>query len=123
MAQFIFSSVSATPAFYAQFAGNPGNEGTGLLTQLLTLQATDQRNSLLRAHGAYVVQLMYSGGQGIAALDRSQSASFIHHKVTAFEATTVLQSGVVDPIHPAVLLRIWVARPMVLGLLYGHRRR
>jgi hypothetical protein len=117
------SSVSAPPAFYAQFADDPGDEATGALTQLSMLQATDLRGSLLRAHGTYAVQLMYNGGQGYSASDGNHGASFVNNNVTAFEATTVLQGGVVAPIYPAVLLAIWALASMLLGLLYGFRRR
>jgi hypothetical protein len=118
-----FSSVSAPPAFYAQFTQDPGGKATGALIQLSMLQANDLRSSLLRAHGAYAVQLMYNGGQGYSASDGSHGASFLNNNVTAFEATTVLQSGVMAPIYPAVLLAIWASGFMLLGILYGFRRR
>jgi hypothetical protein len=120
VAQHILLFDTAPPAFYAEFAGD---QATGALTQLSMLQAPDLRSSLLRAHGAYAVQLMYNGGQGYSASDGSHGASFISHNVTAFEATTVLQGGVVPPIYPAVLLSIWAAGSMVLGIGYGFRRR
>jgi hypothetical protein len=68
-------------------------------------------------------RLMYNGGQGYSAPDGSHGASFINRNVTAFEATTVLQRGVVPPIYSAVLLAIWATGSMVLGVLYGFRRR
>ncbi|KAE9368458.1 hypothetical protein N431DRAFT_560869 [Stipitochalara longipes BDJ] len=119
----LFSSVSAPPAFYAQYADDPDDEGSGLLTQLSMLQANNLRSSMLRAHGAYAVQLMYNGGQGFSASDGSHGATFINENVTGFVATTVLQNGVVNPIYPAVLLCIWASGSLVLGLLYGLRRR
>jgi hypothetical protein len=71
------SSVSAPPAFYAQFADDPDDEATGALTQLSMLQATDLRSSMVRAHGAYAIQLMYNGGQGYSASDGNHGASFV----------------------------------------------
>jgi hypothetical protein len=46
-----------------------------------------------------------------------------NNNATAFEATAVLQGGVLAPIYPAVLLAIWALGSMLLGLLYGFRRR
>jgi hypothetical protein len=57
----------------------------------------------------------YSGGQGSVPSDGSYGAIFINHIATAFEATTVLQTEVVNPIYPAVLLGIWAFGAMVLG--------
>jgi hypothetical protein len=45
----------------------------------------------------------------------SYGATSINHKATAFKAKTVLQSEVVNPIYPAVLLGICAFSAMVLG--------
>ena len=56
----------------------------------------------------------YSGGQGSVPSDGSYGATFINHNATAFEAATVLQSEVVNPIYPAVLLGICAFGAMLL---------
>ena len=65
---------------------------------------------------------MYNSGQEYSASGGNHGAAFVNSNVTAFEATTVLQGGVVAPIYPAVLLAIWALGSMLLGLLYGFRR-
>jgi len=82
------------------------------------LQATDLRNSMLRAHGAYATQLMYNGGQGFSGADGSSAATFVDHNVTAFRSTTVL---IENSIYTAVLLCIGASGSLALGLIYGFR--
>ena len=56
----------------------------------------------------------YSGGLGSVPFDGSYGATFINHNATAFEAATVLQSEVVNPIYPAVFLWICAFGAMLL---------
>ena len=119
----LFDSVAAAPPFYASYdSPNEIDVGTGSMIQLQYLQASQLKNSLLRAHAAYAVQLMYSGGQGFSAQGGSATGS-INPNVTAFQAGTVLKPGPVPVYVPGVLLLIWTIASLVLTAMYGFRRR
>ncbi|KAF2726969.1 hypothetical protein EJ04DRAFT_570794 [Polyplosphaeria fusca] len=120
----LFGSVAAPPAFYAPFTNDPNNidVGTGLFLQLNYLQAEQLRQSMLRAHAAYAVQLMYNGGQGFTALDGSHVKS-VNPNITEFVQGTVLKPGVVPASLPITLFFIWALVGPTLTIMYGFRRR
>lgn len=121
-----FSSVSAPSPLYAEFAGAEDDGvdlATGTLIQTYLFQATDLRNSILRAYASYASQLAYNGGQGFSSLDGTVSLNFTNPNLTAYEPSIVLQRGVISPALPAVLLVIWALGTFVLGCWYGFRPR
>jgi hypothetical protein len=119
----LFDSVAASPPFYALYdSPDEIDVGTGSLIQLQYLQADQLKNSLLRAHAAYAVQLMYSGGQGFSAQGGSATGS-VNPNVTAFQPGTVLKPGPVPVYVPGVFFLVWTVASLVLTAMYGFRRR
>lgn len=69
----LFTSAAAAPPLYAPYTddGSDIDSGTSFMAQMSYLQAEKLRQSMLRAYAAYVVQLMYNGGQGFTMRDGS----------------------------------------------------
>ena len=120
----LFTSSAAPPAFYAPYTDDPDavDAGGGIMFQLGYLNATQLRQSMLRAHAAYATQLMYNGGQGFTALDGSHVTSF-NPNITSFVAGAVLTAGKVAPSIPVALFAVWALLSSSLCLIYGFRKR
>lgn len=120
----LFTSVAAPPLFYATYTDDPDSvdAGTGYMVRLGFLQASQLRQSLLRAYAAYAVQLMYNGGQGFTTREGS-SVSFTNPNVTSFTAGTVIKQGVMPASIPLAFFALWALVSTPLCAAYGFRRR
>lgn len=120
----LFTSTAAPPPFYASYTDNPDDvdAGTGYLLQLNYLQASQLRQSVLRAYAAYAVQLMYNGGQGFTARDGSH-VTFLDPNITSFVPGTVIKQGVMSAGLPVALFSFWTLMSTSLCIVYGFRRR
>ncbi|KAH5614175.1 hypothetical protein HBI26_003750 [Parastagonospora nodorum] len=120
----LFTSVAAPPPLYASYTDDPSSieAGTGFLTQLSYLQPEQLRQSMLRAYGAYAVQLMYNGGQGFTGRDGSH-VEFQNPNVTEFQSGTVITRGIMPAEVPFTLFVAWALVGAILGVKYGFRRR
>ncbi|KAF3049529.1 hypothetical protein E8E11_009958 [Didymella keratinophila] len=119
-----FTSTAAPPLFYASYTDDPESvdTGTGYMLRLNYLQASQLRQSMLRAHAAYAVQLMYNGGQGFTARDGSHVTLF-NPNITSFVAGTVIKRGVMPVGPPLALFFLWALTSMTLCAMYGFRKR
>ena len=120
----LFTSTAAPPPFYASYTKDPDSVDatTGYLLQLSYLQASQLRQSVLRAYAAYAVQLMYNGGQGFTARDGSH-VTFLNPNITSFVAGTVIKKGVMSAGLPVALFSLWTLMSTSLCVMYGFRRR
>lgn len=119
-----FTSTAAPPPFYASYTDDPDSVdvGTGYMVRLGYLQASQLRQSMLRAYAAYAVQLMYNGGQGFTARDGSQ-VTLLNPNITSFVAGTVIKQGAMPASVPLALFSLWAIVGTTLCLSYGCRKR
>jgi hypothetical protein len=120
----LFTSTAAPPLFYASYTDDPDSvdAGTGYMVRLNYLQASQLRQSMLRAYAAYAVQLMYNGGQGFTAEDGSHVSVF-NPNITSFVAGTVIKRGVMPVGPPLALFFLWALISTTLCAIYGFRKR
>ncbi|KAF2011601.1 hypothetical protein BU24DRAFT_454114 [Aaosphaeria arxii CBS 175.79] len=120
----LFSSVAAPPLFYASYTDDPDDvdAGTGYMVQLSYLQASQLRQSMLRAYAAYAVQVMYNGGQGFTARDGSHVTS-LNPNITSFVSSPVIKKGTMPAGLPVALFAMWAVMSTTLCVMYGFRRR
>ncbi|KAK2754366.1 hypothetical protein FQN54_007010 [Arachnomyces sp. PD_36] len=125
------SSVSATPPFgvtasrimhqmyYDMFTANNGAppiiiSNSRFYTSFLQPQVL--LGSVMRAFGMDILQLMYDGGN-------SFSGAYEDRNLTATRPGKIIGPGDVPPTLVTVLLCIWAASCIAMGLVYGFRRR
>jgi hypothetical protein len=72
--------------------------------------------SIMRAHATDALQLMYDGINNFAQ-------QYEDLELTSSKPGKILGPGVVPPIVPAILLSIWALGCLILGCMYGFRRR
>ncbi|UPX09967.1 uncharacterized protein EKO05_0000643 [Ascochyta rabiei] len=91
-----FTSTAAPPLFYAPYSDDPDSvdEGVGYMLKDGYPQASQLRQSMLRAHAAYAVQLMYNGRQGFTARDDNH-VILLNPNITCFNAGTVIKQGII----------------------------
>jgi hypothetical protein len=120
----LFTSSAAPPTFFSPYTDDPDSldTGSGIMLQLRHLQASQLRQSMLRAQAAYAVQLMYNGGQGFTTHNGSHVTSF-NPNITSFVASTVLTAGKLPPSIPVALFAVWALLSSALCLIYGFRQR
>jgi hypothetical protein len=119
-----FSSSEAAPTFYASYNDDdPYDQATGATIQPSYLQASDLRKSLLRAYATYATDLIYNSGAAYSSVDGLEIGAFTNTNVTAFSMGKVLQRGVIPMAVPGVLLVLWALGSMILGCVYGLRKR
>ncbi|KAL3481018.1 hypothetical protein BJX99DRAFT_253999 [Aspergillus californicus] len=80
------------------------------------VQAADLQQSLMRAYAQSAFDIMYYGFDTF-------SPSNIANNITASHPGKVLGPGVLPPHIPLVMLVIWATGCVILGLVYGFRRR
>lgn len=119
-----FTSTASPPLFYASYTDDPESvdAGTGYMLRLNFLQASQLRQSMLRAHAAYAVQLMYNGGQGFTARDGSH-VTLTNPNVTSFVSGTVIKRGVMPVGLPLALFFLWALISTTICIMYGFRKR
>ncbi|EFR03588.1 hypothetical protein MGYG_06582 [Nannizzia gypsea CBS 118893] len=72
--------------------------------------------SVLQAHAVDALQLMYDGATGL-------NGGYVNTNLTSSRRGKVLEPGVVPPLVSTLLLGIWATGCIVLGVMYGFRRR
>ncbi|KAJ4349101.1 hypothetical protein N0V95_004882 [Ascochyta clinopodiicola] len=119
-----FTSTAAPPLFYAPYSDDPDSidQGTGYMLQIGYLQASQLRQSMLRAYAAYAVQLMYNGRQGFTARDGTH-VTLLNPNITSFVSGTVIKQGVVPAGVPVALFFLWALISITLCVRYGFRKR
>jgi hypothetical protein len=80
------------------------------------LQASNLIQSVLLAHAADALQLMYDGIYGF-------DAAFPIVNATSSSPAKVLDLSVIDPRYPIPFLAAWAILSAILGVTYGFRRR
>lgn len=122
--RWFFDSVGAPLPIDSVQTNNPGFIELGFRenVQLAYLQASQLRQSLLKAFSSYAITLMYNDGRDFIAPDGSRLVK-TNPNMTAFTAGTVITGNVMPAIIPIALFGFWAVTSSALCLVYGFRRR
>lgn len=121
--RWLFDSIGAPPLLDMSDPDNLiGNGDWREDTQLVYLQASQLRQSLLQAFSNYAIRLMYNDGRDFVAADGSR-VRMSNPNATAFVPGRVITPGVMPPAIPIALFAFWTLITSTLCLLYGMRPR
>ena len=119
--QWLFDSIGAPPPIDMSDPDNLiGNGDWGENAQLVYLQASQLRQSLLQAFSNYAIRLMYNDGRDFIAADGSRVRTS-NPNVTAFVPGRVITLGVMPPGIPIALFAFWALITSTLCFLYRTR--
>ncbi|KAK5451473.1 hypothetical protein LTS15_008238 [Exophiala xenobiotica] len=111
-------------AFYRQplYCDDQGNVNVSLTStwqQLQLINSTQFMTSIIRAFKAYALEM----ARPTTVQDRQSALQWTDRLVTTVQPALIISSGHVSPVPVLVLLMVWATSCVVLGVVFGTRRR